>query len=702
MVEDDPEYAKTLTPEVVALSFAKTFNEMTIEEVETYEAQITRLRQEGRRVKQAKDQAFQGENEVRVRRMVEEGLRGKKQKMPESVRGPVKKEWGKKLRLFGLRGTRWLQILSGGIKGILFREFYEEPNRRTNKELTQTSKRHLSVLDKMKKMGMTPASVKKIVLRIKNEKGAEEKFTGEQIALIYWGLKNDKMALALEFGNRIDKGMQKKIIAFAEKNKKWIDFGKAIIDDFASRYPEYRKAVIELINEDPGVEEFYITMERLEWDGLPLKEQLLKQLGIRNNYFKAGVDKSATKKRLDISEAHQQRINENLYDIWIRNSQKQEHLIAFGDHINRMNAYLADKSLKDMIVQTYGRQAFKDLESYTSKLANPQAWRDFSGADKMPRFLKRNTATAYLAYNLVTMAKQLPSVLLYLPYSDPIHLMNSAVQFSVKGLAMYNFAVDNDPQFKERSFERVLDEARIAADTGLRNIRNKVGRTGMAGIFFFDKVAITIGWNASYNKGRSMGMTHEDAVAYAQWATLMTQPQAHVKDLAEIYTKSEWLNLFLQFTQQLNQIYNIVRYDIPQFWREGSQVQAILAFMGVTMSSMIIWSISNRKLPDEPEEWTDALSDSFIAMIPVIGRSILAFKSGYKSVTPPAMSVGAEALGVVLRRASEGDELRAKDIENIIEATAVTLGIPFTGPKRLYKAIANEDALELIGGPPRE
>lgn len=703
MVEENPEYAKTLTPEVVALSFAKAFNDMTIEEVEAYEAQVTRLRQEGRRVFQAKDQAFKGENEVRLKKMEEEGLRGGKLEVVEELQGSPKLEWGKYFRQIGLRPTRWLQTLSGGGRNTLFREFYEKPNEATNVELGSWGKRVDDVHAKMKKIGLKPEDVYKTALKITDEQsGKVYRYSIQQAALVYWGMKNDRMALALEFGQKIKPERIEKIIDYVEKHPQIKEFGKIIVDDFAKRYPEYREAVINLINEDPGLEEHYITIERQEWDGLPLNEQLIEELGLRKAYFRAGVDKSATHKRLDIKPEHQKRININLYDVWLRNSEKQEHLIAMGEHIKRLNAYLADNNLKNMIVQKYGRHSLKDLEFYVSKIANPQVWRKFSEAEKIARWLKKNTAVAYLAYNLVTMAKQVPSVILYMAYADPIQLIYSAVQVAFHPVAVYNFVIKNDQQVARRSFERVLDQLRTAGGTSIQRLQDKVGKAGVAGIFFFDKVAITIGWNASYNKWRSLDHPHAEAVKYAQWATLMTQPQAHVKDLASIYTQNEFLNLFLQFTQQLNQIYNIVTYDIRQFAKEGHGGQAILSAMGVIMAGMTIWMISNRKVPDEPEEWVEALSDQFIAMVPFLGRTMISVKSGYKATLPPALGAIPEAGGRLLRRAQEGEDVSIVDVSTALEALAIGAKMPYTQTKRLIKFISTGDALELIGGQPRE
>ena len=144
----------------------------------------------------------------------------------------------------------------------------------------------------------------------------------------------------------------------------------------------------------------------------------------------------------------------------------------------------------------------------------------------------------------------------------------------------------------------------------------------MEGVYFFDLIARTIGWNAVYEKNIADGKSEEESVREARNATLRTQPAAAAKDLPQLYRSNEFLNFFTQFTNQLNQIFNIATYDIPSFLQNEKYAKAFLSAMGLGISALFIWMISNRKLPKTPGDLVEAVTDQAINSVPLFGKSI--------------------------------------------------------------------------------
>lgn len=55
-----------------------------------------------------------------------------------------------------------------------------------------------------------------------------------------------------------------------------------------------------------------------------------------------------------------------------------------------------------------------------------------------------------------------------------------------------------------------------------------------------------------------------------------------------------------------------------------------------------------------------------------------------------------------IKKLTDGKSISDHDIERILEAIAVALGLPYIGPKRAFKAISKQNLRELIGGPPKK
>ena len=168
----------------------------------------------------------------------------------------------------------------------------------------------------------------------------------------------------------------------------------------------------------------------------------------------------------------------------------------------------------------------------------------------------------------------------------------------------------------------------------------------------------------------------------------MTQPSASAKDIAEMYASNEFLNWFLQFSNQLNNIYNITTYDIPTAARQGKKVDALLGLTGIAVSSYLIWVMSHGRLPKNKEEVKEAFSDQAIASIPLIGNMILATSKGFDSISVPALQgpkAFAEATIELLKEkdtAEKRDKSRKKLASKSVEATTAVLGVPYSQPKK--------------------
>ena len=404
---------------------------------------------------------------------------------------------------------------------------------------------------------------------------------------------------------------------------------------------------------------------------------------VRSNLKKAYVGKQFTIERKNIPREFQKPVYLSLYSTWLDQVPKQEAYISLGEKVKELQKLSFDPDFRQAVRDNFGPSYLEAIESYNNRVANPQIYKAFTRMEKLSQKLRKNMVVAYLAYNLVTMGKQLPSVLLYLPEAGPAHLIAAGLQFAAQPLETIRFVNERDPQIKHRMIERELEEMKYSG-----KIRMKIGRFGMLGIKGFDKIAVTMGWLAVYNKNVGK-LGEEEAMRLAQNATLRTQPAAHAKDMPQLYTTNEFLNWMLQFTNQLNQIYNIATYDIPQDVKRGRLYKAFLSTLALGMVSLTIWTMSHRRLPEDEEDIKEAFKEEAIMAIPLVGRTIMSASQGWESPSPALKAP--VAVGKILTEAEIKTKLKAA-----IEAVSVMAGVPYTGTKRILRA-AEEGPIELLG-----
>ena len=251
---------------------------------------------------------------------------------------------------------------------------------------------------------------------------------------------------------------------------------------------------------------------------------------------------------------------------------------------------------------------------------------------------------------------------------------------------------EKDPQIRQGSVEREITELRNANKKAYEKIISQVGRVGFSGIVAMDTVVKSIGWNAVYKKSLQNGASEAEAVQEAQNVTLRTQPAARSKDVASLYAKSEYLNWFTMFTNQLSQIYNIATFDTFAFIKNRQYKKAMLASMGLAVNALAIWAIANKRLPEDEEDVLQALGETATNAIPLVGKSITSGTKGYGDNTLPVFKA-AQVLGKTLPIGEQEAEA-----EDILEAVGVLGGFPVVATKRVYQFIEEGELIELFGG----
>jgi hypothetical protein len=489
----------------------------------------------------------------------------------------------------------------------------------------------------------------------------------------------------------------------------------AIIKDFADNFDRIDQAFIRHANVGMDYVPNYTPIYWLFRTGASgsfidaEKENQLQMVQAANHLKRQYARNGFTKTRVEeYPENMRGAIDLNLFSVWNRALQVHEHFAAYADHIRHLRRVLdwrgADNiSNLEHLTNEYGTPMREILESYVNRIADPTFYKADVATNTLNRWIKglrQNVAVAYLSYNLLTMAKQLPSLAFYAGEAGPHQLLASLGRALIPGefRKMRKLTETLDPQINERGLDRSIEELRLEWE-GKDTIRGRIARFGMKGITAMDRIAVTIGWNAVYESYMAKGASQEEAMQKAQFVTLQTQPASHPKDIPHLYaTNNEILNLFLQFTNQVNKVWNITTHDLYTQAKNGDYSTPLVSVVALTLSAAMIHALSGGW--NEDETFGDFISQAagaqFGNSLPVFGRDIVGYFQGYRG-GELATSKAARNIFKGFEDALKG-EVTEQTAWRLWEAMSVMwLGMPVVGPRRMAQFGETGDPAKLLG-----
>lgn len=694
-IERVPKKATDIPVKLMRKLSQKPLNEFTIEELEQLAAEVERLIEQGkvkRRLKLKpelqKRKATVKQLNANTEKVTPSRVKAGPKVLSTTKQGIIKTSFDK-LKAWTWTPQRLFDMLDGGknFRGLWHDTLYNQTKNVESTFFARKQSRRGAFSKKTKQLKLSTWQLS----GMRNVSGV--RYQAQELIGIYMASKNRLSKLVLRYGHNLsDSQIQGVINALTEKERALADF---MLADYEKNHPRLRRAVIEQENRDMGIEENYSPIRRTGDFARTLESEIIDSMLRREQIRRHNVEHGFTLPRKEVPKEMQTPMRLDAVNVYLSQIEKQERYIAIGPHVRTMNKILANKALRKTVVEHFGSDINKTLDGYVASVANPYIYKQFSDIDRASSYLRRNTALAYLGYNFVTMGKQLPSILLYLPDAGPSHLLASAVEFATNPRKTIEKVRKLDPETAERTLEREFEEFRRAAVSkrfpNASLVKQKIGQYGLEGIYLFDKVARTIGWNAVYEQALSSDKSQAEAIQLARNATLRTQPAAAAEDIPALYRTNEILNWFTMFTNQLNKLFNIATYDVPSYIQNEEYSKAALQSLAMGIVALTIWIVTKRKFPEEPEDFAEAIGEQAINMVPLIGKPIIAARRGWDSDIP--VFEGVKGLAV----ATTDLELTRRDVEAMAEGIAVTTGLPYTAVRRGVQAVEEEQPTALLG-----
>lgn len=697
MLQGLPDELRDMLPtELMAELSKKPLNNYTIPELEEIYEQIKTLKEVGRLVlkeKRAKEQRDVDMASVAIVNRLTKGKGPIIDPWVKAVKGD-KKSFLKRAyefeRAYSLTGPRIFDRIDRGgeFKQVAHEIFYNWTAQREDVAKRASLDSFGEFGNELKRLDIKGRDFRKSYEY--ESEGVKRSFTGQQLAFVYAGWKNPETRAALQFGEGISETVYDKMMEdLPESLKKMADW---IQNDFEAHWLELRRAKIDLDNEDMGHVRAYVPMRRYGEALGKFEEELGKEMAERAGLRKSNVGKGFTIERVNLKPEHQTRLNLNLVNLWYDQVEKRNRLIHLGKHIRFLHKIENNKDFREAVIQKFSKTFYDAVINFTNSVANPEFYKTFNVAEEVSREIRGNVAIAYLAYNASVILKQIPSVAFYIAEANPYYFTRAVMEAIANPAELKRFVESRDIRIKESSVEREIEEFKRTSPQMYRRFRSAVGTKGMLGIVIMDKTVKAVGWKSVYNRGIGIGMDDAEATKYARNVTSRQQPSFIARDLSMMFKTNEFLNWFTQFGNQLNKIYNTMTHDIPMEAKNKHFIRAFSKLTAVALAGIAIWTITNRRAPESPEEVAQAIGENALSAVPGIGRALVSMFRGYGASFPPA-KIGEGIVSLVKGQKGKKDAAW--------EAFSIAFGAPYTGPKRLLKIAQTEDISHIIGGPPR-
>jgi len=428
-----------------------------------------------------------------------------------------------------------------------------------------------------------------------------------------------------------------------------------------------------------------------------------------NGAQKFYTSRGFTFERKDIPPEMQAKIPPKLglFSNWLSAVEEESHWVGYGELVRDLHALMGERwhpelpSFKESIENRWGRETFDFLQDYVNRISRSHFYHGYTAVDAAARKLRGNMGTAYLAFNVMTIIKQPTVLALTMSRAGLPRTMLALGGFIANPKDMIQRVWELDPQVKEQSMDRFIEELKRTVKP---DAMKRFSKVGFKPIMWLDMFARVVGWEAVYRdelaklkrQGISPDEAHELAREEAQRFTLRVNNAASPKDIPRYMAHDEILNLMTVFTNQANKVWSLSTYDVPFSFKEGKWVEGFSTACGLLLMGFLTSLISKGRPPEDPKEAAAWASSEVAQSIPLFGKAFMSQLQGFQGSTTPVDTI-ARDVGKLVTNVSKG---KIADIDNvgvIMEAYALTRGVPYTPLKRVIQAAKTGNPLALIG-----
>jgi len=671
----------------------QSLRDLSPEEIESLHAEITALRTKGREIREAQLAVEHITRQSAIQNVLETlGF-----EKPEEGLGLKKTERGRKStilqkeRLTTLLPSHIAEMFDGGKKGSFYRWLIVEVEKAKSEAINNKDRRMNAGYEEMKKLGIKPKDL------IKERSVDGLTFQVQEIMGLYVYMQNESERERLLYGNRIKpETIAKAIKTLTPEQKAFADW---MIDSFETDYSRFESAFIADQNTAMGKEKRYFPMmvKDLQFD--TKAQEIASDLLSRSHTVKSFVSRGSTHNRIKISREHQPSMRLDAFNIWATSVDRQEDYINNGLLVKRLHAIFGNREVQEAIIQRYGKDAANWLKDQINEIAKPLAGvKYYEPIMQLSQKLRSHVGLAALAWNALTPLKQFPSLFLAMGRVPAGELLAASGRLIASGTGLVKKMHELDPYMRAMDYDPVLTEMREADKNRYERFVTKTGELGMKGIFVVDKAVKSIIWDAVYEHNLKQGKTQDEAIHEARRAIIETQPGGFREDLPVVARQGEFFKWMTLFSSQLQKLYNMTTYDIPQAVKRGDIATALRMSTGYIMAAVLIGMINKKSTPEDAKDAGSMVLEQLVTSIPILGSLFVQGAKGWSSSNP--VTETANQVGKVINAIGKdkSDEQVMKTVMDALEQALFLGGLPTVQANRMIDFAETGDPWEIVGG----
>lgn len=521
-----------------------------------------------------------------------------------------------------------------------------------------------------------------------------------------------------------------KLLAIAYSlDSKYSGVFNAIMGDYEANFERLNDAAIAAFNQGMRKEQAYSPIYRTESTGEDLAATMMEDLLAGTSIkTKATPKKGMTKERITISPRNQGPIKMGLFSTWLQAVEMQEHFIAFTPAIKDARAVyegFGSSTVKEAILAGYGSDVLKQITAYLNEVANPSAFNNHETLAKIVRAIRGQIGPAYLAWKLSSVIKQfITSPIPFFAYVSPLEYAGAAAELA-GNRELADEINRKSAAIKERRMNEIaamIHEATAApGQSKLARFNKKQQEIGLMGLEIADRSCVMPGWLAVYRKALSNGKAELEAIREADTVLVECQPSARAMDMAAAFKQKglagELIKTFTQFMNPLSVIWQQITFDMPRAVKNREFGKAFGIMAGYVVSGLALSMLNGFDWDDEDDEekkrakLAAAAISQFTDSVPFVGDvvtslwySLLTGDSKPVFQDSPVQGIsdvadGARVLATRIIGETDPKKLEAawtRAITEMANGFGIQAGAPVSGVKELIDAFTG-NPLRVIG-----
>jgi hypothetical protein len=516
--------------------------------------------------------------------------------------------------------------------------------------------------------------------------------------------------------------------AMAENlTEKEITIARAIADNFSGNFDRVKDVFFNMFNEDVGEQKSYLPINRKSSVGdKTAHQEAAEALNIGTHMVSVSVDEGMMHDRLNIKPWNQTDIELDIFNVFFKGVEREEHFAAFAPYVRNLNAVFKQKNYGAEAMQRrleimYGKWAVTRVRDYINILAAPDSIRSDT-AENFLDALSGKAAMADIGFNVASYLAQYPqSAAAFLGHINLFEYLG-AVKDRMKDRKLFDQMVrEKSTVMRRRIINYAQEYVRHMKDSGkFSQAQIKYADMAMKMQEVADWQTVSTGWWAAYKKElKKNGGNETAAILQADEIVLGTQPDMDETELAPIFRggKGHLPKALVRYGAPLNTVWNQLTYGLPNAVANKTFGNYLSLYASIGMANLLVAFMRGKfsDEDDEAEDWVKkiayylllspvaesvpVISDAtgWLAERAVTGEKIPRLQRKFFPFAESVIKAGVEVKEFALDGENRTEEKFWKTFWDVMEAGAYGTGTPINQARKIREAYNEKTFWPVIG-----